>query len=193
MYMHSVLGHTTVYLKNSGVPLVILFGGATGDSGRYSITNDTFVLDVNSSNWLKLGSNDVLQPLPRAAHAATAVGDKCMVVYGGATGGGGLSSPDLYCFTIEKPDVFLWSKVEVSPGPSPGTRYGHVMVYQKPNLIVFGGNNGPQCVDDVWIMSYDRSVKTWQRVIVSRPELRPCARVYHAADVCYQGTSICYF
>lgn len=27
-------------------------------------------------------------------------------------------------------------------GPSPGARYGHIMVYLKPFLIVQGGNTG---------------------------------------------------
>jgi len=33
---------------------VILFGGATGDTGKYIITGDTYCLDLISNKWLKL-------------------------------------------------------------------------------------------------------------------------------------------
>ena len=33
---------------------VILFGGATGDTGKYIITGDTYALDLISSKWTKL-------------------------------------------------------------------------------------------------------------------------------------------
>jgi len=32
----------------------ILFGGATGDTGRYTITNDTYIFDNLQSKWSKL-------------------------------------------------------------------------------------------------------------------------------------------
>jgi len=33
---------------------VILFGGATGDTGKYIITGDTYGLDLISYKWIKL-------------------------------------------------------------------------------------------------------------------------------------------
>ena len=33
---------------------VILFGGATGDTGKYIITGDTYCLDLISNKWSKL-------------------------------------------------------------------------------------------------------------------------------------------
>jgi len=33
---------------------------------------------------------------------------------------------------------------------SPGARYGHVMAYIKPYLVVYGGNTGSEAVGDVW-------------------------------------------
>ena len=33
---------------------VILFGGATGDTGRYVITGDTYALDIIGNKWSKL-------------------------------------------------------------------------------------------------------------------------------------------
>ena len=44
-------GHTvTIVAKNK----VVLFGGATGDTGKYSMTGETFMYNVLSKNWQKL-------------------------------------------------------------------------------------------------------------------------------------------
>jgi protein phosphatase len=32
----------------------VLFGGATGDTGKYSMTGETFLFNVLSKNWQKL-------------------------------------------------------------------------------------------------------------------------------------------
>jgi N-acetylneuraminic acid mutarotase len=63
-----------------------LFGGAIGDTNKYSITGDTFMFDMSANKWKKLQCGGVL-PTPRAAHACTIVDNLQMVVYGGATGG----------------------------------------------------------------------------------------------------------
>ena len=36
---------------------VVIFGGATGDTGKYIITGDTYALDLISSRWSKLEGN----------------------------------------------------------------------------------------------------------------------------------------
>ena len=95
-------GHTvTIVAKNK----VVLFGGATGDTGKYSMTGETFMYNVLSKNWQKLQGIILffllflvkgVPPSPRAAHSSTNVEQMQMVVYGGATGGGSLASDDLY-------------------------------------------------------------------------------------------------
>jgi len=66
---------------------IVLFGGATGDTGRYIITGDTYGLDLIGSKWAKLEAGTGIAPSPRAAHGSCAVDSLQMVVYGGATGG----------------------------------------------------------------------------------------------------------
>ena len=95
---------------------VVLFGGATGDTGKYIITGDTYTLDLISFKWTKLEGKDPrsnavkrispdfllyelanlnnylsigsgIAPSPRAAHGSCSVDQLQMVVYGGATGG----------------------------------------------------------------------------------------------------------
>ena len=44
-------GHTiTIVAKQK----VVLFGGATGDTGKYSMTGETFMYNILSKNWQKL-------------------------------------------------------------------------------------------------------------------------------------------
>lgn len=62
-----------------------------------------------------------------------------MVVYGGATGGGGVAPDDLYFLDLRNgEDQAQWIIVPVV-GTTPGRRYGHSLVYTKPYLLVFGG------------------------------------------------------
>ncbi|KAL4439094.1 hypothetical protein ABPG74_008869 [Tetrahymena malaccensis] len=76
-------GHTITFITKGKA---ILFGGATGDTGRFSITGETYSFDVQTRIWKKIDTTGA-QPSPRAAHAAVAVEINQIVVYGGATGG----------------------------------------------------------------------------------------------------------
>ena len=38
---------------------VILFGGATGDTGKYIITGDTYALDLICNKWAKLDGKSI--------------------------------------------------------------------------------------------------------------------------------------
>jgi hypothetical protein len=65
-----------------------------------------------------------------------------LYVYGGALGGGELSDDQLYQLDLKNgDDNAVWSIVTYD-GISPGRRYGHVMAYLKPFIIIFGGNTG---------------------------------------------------
>jgi protein phosphatase len=63
-------GHTMTPITKTKV---VLFGGATGDTGRYSITVDTYILDVMSKTWTRLVNIGGIAPTPRAAHASASV------------------------------------------------------------------------------------------------------------------------
>ena len=60
---------------------------ATGDTGRYSFTNEAYSFEGNFRAWKKLESGGA-QPCPRAAHAASAIEHNQIVIFSGATGGG---------------------------------------------------------------------------------------------------------
>lgn len=174
-------GHTTTLV---GSNRVVLFGGATGDSGRYTITADAYMLEVSTNHWSRVVAEGTL-PSARAAHAAACVDHFQMVIYGGATGGGSLSSEDLYLLDIRNEDRSQWMSVPVL-GPTPGRRYGHTMIFNKPLLIVFGGNNGQRAEADIWVLDVERSPFQWSEVSVIHTRT-PLPRVYHSAEVCREG------
>ena len=182
-------GHTCCPVSNSHV---VLFGGATGDGGRYTINNEAYMLDTRSNTWRKLVVAIDAQsscPSPRAAHCACCVDSMQMVLYGGATGGGALSSDELFLLdvrNVEKDGKFAWLTVPVE-GPTPGKRYGHSMVYSKPLLILFGGNNGQTALADIWTLDVEKSPFVWNQVRVIDPAKGPVARVYHSAALCTEG------
>jgi protein phosphatase len=62
-------GHTISLVANNKV---VLFGGATGDTGKYVITSDTYSLDLSTSKWKKIEGGGI-SPSPRAAHASTSI------------------------------------------------------------------------------------------------------------------------
>jgi protein phosphatase len=59
-------------------------------------------------------------------------------------------------------DKAIW-EIKVCKGPSPGARYGHVMAYLKPYLIIYGGNTGSEAVGDIWKIDITGNA-TWEKV-----------------------------
>lgn len=135
--------------------------------------------------------SDSVVPSPRAAHCACKVDNMQMVVYGGATGGGSLSSEDV--FLLDLRDIVRGGKFSWLPVPTigvtPGKRYGHSMAYSKPSLVVFGGNNGQSALNDIWTIDLggDKQIFSWTQVKVIDPSRSPAPRVYHSADLCSDG------
>lgn len=66
---------------------MILFGGATGDTGKYSITGDVFSCDMNLRRWKRLNPSGI-GPTNRAAHCSAAIeNSNKLIIFGGAVGG----------------------------------------------------------------------------------------------------------
>lgn len=76
-------GHTITQISTTKV---LLYGGATG-SGKYSITNDTYILDLITRKWRKIDPQGS-SPGERAAHSTVSIDSLQLILYGGATGGG---------------------------------------------------------------------------------------------------------
>jgi hypothetical protein len=67
------------------------------------ITNETYLFDFEQSRWSKLNFKHDFVPSERAAHAAVAVSDMQMIIYGGAASGNqGLLKDELYILDLRK-------------------------------------------------------------------------------------------
>ena len=76
--------------------------------------------------------------------------------------------------------------MHVSKEETPGPRYGHVMVFAKPYLIIFGGNIGSKTENDVWLLNLAKP-SSWTRCNFDQNKPVPCPRVYHSAALCTEG------
>jgi protein phosphatase len=178
-------GHTVTAISKTKV---ILFGGAIGDTGKYSITGETFCFDIVSHYWSKIDRVSGVAPSARAAHASCAVEGLQLVIYGGATGGGSLASDDLHLLDLRKgEDEGSWMIVPVV-GSTPGRRYGHSLVFIKPHLLAFGGNTGNESVNDVWSLNVEKSPFSWVKLEIQGDVPKP--RVYHSACLCNTGSAM---
>lgn len=72
-------------------------------------------------------------------------------------------------------------------GQTPGRRYGHTIVSNKPYLLVFGGNTGSEPVNDVWCLNVDKAPFSWMKL--ETPGEQPQVRVYHSAAMCHMGSA----
>ena len=97
--------------------------------------------------------------------------------------GGHLSQEQLYDLKV-KGDKAVWTEIKVS-GDRPGPRYGHSLTFAKPNLILFGGSNGNETMNDTWCLNLNTNLLQWIKLEISG--LIPTPRVYHSADLCQFG------
>lgn len=166
----------------------ILFGGAIGDSTQYSITNDIYSLDLVNLGWKKINPQGK-KPSPRAAHSTCAIELYHLMVYGGATGGGGLSSDELFLLDLKKGEEnATWVQI-FSEGQSPGARYGHSLLFIKPCIYIFGGNSGVESLNDIWSMNLEINPYKWHKIEINKDNPMPSPRAYHSAAVCLAGTA----
>jgi hypothetical protein len=142
-----------------------------------------YLFDCNSRVWKKL---DCLgyPPSPRAAHAATAIETNQLIIYGGASGGGQLASEELFLLDLRNSESPPQWTVVPTIGKTPGKRYGHSINYNRPFLVVLGGNTGQESVNDTWVHNVERSPFQWLKLELS---IVPKARAYHTTVLCTQG------
>lgn len=101
--------------------------------------------------------------------------------------GGTLVSDDLYLLDLRNgEDQGQWIIVPVV-GLTPGRRYGHIISFFRPYLIVFGGNIGNESINDIWSLCVEKAPFSWTRIqLISES---PLQRVYHSAAQCLTGTA----
>ena len=171
----------------------ILFGGAKGYSSDYEIKNDVFIFKTQENTWVKLNPIGDIPPA-RAAHSACALDETHLAIFGGTCLAGELAKDDLYVLELStEKNSSIWYKVP-NNGPGPGKRYGHVIIYYEPYLLIFGGNLGNGLTNKVHFTTIDPNDYTkpvkWNVLNVLDKSPIPPPRIYHACAICKYGGAL---
>ena len=155
----------------TGASLVI-FGGHyyLGKEVGFTYLNDTHVLDVNSSRWIKPRISGTPPP-PRYGHSAVLAGARIIIF-----GGKGKKSVfrDLHALD---PLTMTWYQGPEGGG-APAARFDHTAnLVGGTKMVIFGGWNGTDFYNDVYIL--DLQLMAWSKPECSGPA--PCPRKGHCA------------
>ena len=173
----------------------ILFGGAQGKSPYSKLLNDTFIFIPPNSTWIKTNTQGEI-PDKRALHSCASIGEYYLSLFGGYGIDSQLTEPNLYIldlsYGLNEP---IWYKMECE-GNIPCKRYGHSMIYNKPYLVLFGGNDGKKELNDAFIIKFDRCDKNgisefdiifWRELDIKKDA--PSPRMYFSMSLCDFGKS----
>lgn len=105
------------------------------------------------------------------------------MLFGGALVGGQIAKDQLFHLKVSDMKA-IWTEVKTN-GERPQPRYGHIIAFCKPTLILFGGSTGTETLNDVWGLNINDKAYTWSKFNIAGPQ--PTPRVYHSADICQQG------
>ena len=154
------------------------------------ITNDVYEYKIKENIWIKLNPLGYI-PSPRAAHAACALKNNHLAIFGGSCSKEKLVPDDLYVLEISTQNSnSFWYKVP-NYGEGPGGRYGHTLIYYEPYLFIIGGNLGNLPTNKVHFTIIDdynftKPIK-WDILKTKENSPLPSPRAYHATDICKYG------
>ncbi|KAI8684757.1 hypothetical protein NCS57_00142700 [Fusarium keratoplasticum] len=141
---------------------LIVFGG--GDGPEYY--NDVYVLDTTNFRWSKPRIIGDKMPSKRRAHTACLYKNG-IYVFGGGDGVRALN--DIWRLDVTDVNKMSWRLVsspdKTTPGAKdyrPKARGYHTANMVGSKLIIFGGSDGGECFDDVWV--YDVETHVWRAV-----------------------------
>ena len=142
---------------------LVIFGG--GDGPAYY--NDVYVLDITNFRWSKPRILSDRLPSKRRAHTACLY-KSSIYVFGGGDGIRALN--DIWRLDASDVNKMTWKLIN---GPSstsssgkdvskPKARGYHTANMVGSKLIIFGGSDGGECFNDVWV--YDVDTNIWRAV-----------------------------
>ncbi|XP_072964441.1 protein GLUTELIN PRECURSOR ACCUMULATION 3 [Typha angustifolia] len=150
---------------------MFIFGGRSGNKRL----GDFWMLDTDIWQWSELTSFGDL-PSPREFSAASAIGNRRIIMYGGWDGKKWLS--DVYILdTIS----LEWTELSVS-GTVPSPRCGHSATMVEKRLLIFGGRGGGgPIMGDLWalkgLIEEENETPGWTQLRL--PGQPPSARCGH--------------
>ncbi|KAF0465446.1 galactose oxidase [Gigaspora margarita] len=140
---------------------LFIFGG--GDGPEYF--NDLYVFDTDTLTWTKPKTTGNI-PSRRRAHT-TAYYNNCIYVFGGGDGVRALN--DVYKLNISDMNNLVWEKLETTGRP-PISRGYHTSNLVGNKLVVYGGSDGHECFDDVFMLDLERN--NWIKVNIANSRQR---------------------
>ncbi|KAJ2892820.1 putative rab9 effector protein with kelch motifs protein [Zalerion maritima] len=174
-----IVGDTPVPLRAMTCTAVgkklVIFGG--GDGPAYY--NEVYVLDTTNFRWTKPRIVGDRQPSKRRAHTACLYKNG-IYVFGGGDGVRALN--DVWRLDVTDTNKMSWKFVSGPPSssssnggklpadmngkdvPRPKARGYHTANMVGSKLIIFGGSDGGECFNDVWV--YDVDTNRWSPVSI---------------------------
>ncbi|KAJ6787040.1 hypothetical protein PWT90_08845 [Aphanocladium album] len=149
---------------------LVVFGG--GDGPTYY--NDVYVLDTVNFRWTKPKIVGDRVPSKRRAHTACLYKNG-IYVFGGGDGVRALN--DIWRLDVSDTSKMSWKVIsgpEKAPQPGfpakdqqrrPKARGYHTANMVGSKLIIYGGSDGGECFDDVWV--YDVETHVWKAVPIT--------------------------
>lgn len=141
---------------------LVVFGG--GDGPAYY--NDVYVLDTTNFRWSKPRILGDKVPSKRRAHTACLYKNG-IYVFGGGDGVRALN--DVWRLDVTDVNKMSWKLISSAERVAPGTKDSrpkargyHTANMVGSKLIIFGGSDGGECFDDVWV--YDVEAHFWKAV-----------------------------
>lgn len=156
-------GHSATLIGAS----ILYFGGHYygGKKQGYVYLNDTNVLDLNASRWIKPKIQGT-PPAPRYSHTAILAGSR-IIIFGGK-GEKGTAFRDLHALD---PVTMTWYQGPEGAG-APVGRFGHsANLVEGTKMFVFGGWNGKEYFNDLYILNLE--VMAWFTPETSGPAPSP--------------------
>lgn len=140
---------------------LVVFGG--GDGPAYY--NDVYVLDTVNFKWSRPRIIGDRVPSKRRAHTACLYKNG-IYVFGGGDGVRALN--DIWRLDVSDMTKMSWKCISApekpngggSRDPRPKARGYHTANMVSNSLIVFGGSDGGECFNDVWV--YDLDAQAWK-------------------------------
>lgn len=138
-----------------------IFGGR----GEKKLFNDLHVLSTETKTWKRHPSTKS-SPEPRAGHSATLVGHT-LYIFGGSTHRGKYLNQVVQLDTT----TMKWSRPKLKGKNFPAGRAGHIAVGTGSMIIIFGGFNGFEYFNDLFVLS--TKTVSWSRILTGGSPPQP--------------------
>jgi hypothetical protein len=171
--------HTAVYVDDAFGPRMIVFGAGFGDTNVYQLTL------TGAPAWTVLVASVPAPPpyVQRFWHTAVYDSGNGQVVFFGGANADFPNNNEVWAFQILSVTAGQWALLLPASSSTavPSARTNHAAVYDPVGrkMVVFGGHDGVQPLNDTWELRLPvGGAASWNPLTFTR---KPLARYYHSA------------